>query len=819
MTTFDFNEEGAVSPPDESILTAILACIRKHPTGEDDLSRECQISRSDLKPYIQELLRRDYIYLFAGSYVVTELVPVPAGPRDLTVPLTDAEVRQALPRTLIDLADYLSCSTSEIRAALDRLKTAGLAKKSLSEGGLWFGTNPPKLPPDSDPFGDDIHPVVTPEPTPDPDDLDTDPDEEDPIPVVDYSSTNTGAIVPVLPIRTARDTGAIMQILPLESIHPSPLNPRKEFEESGLAELAASIGQHGLIEPLVVRHAAGPGWETPYELIAGERRFRACQRLNLSHVAVMIREADDNQVVELALVENLQRRDISPLEEAAGFRALQERGYTQKQIGEKVHRSQPAIANAMRLLELPASVQEQIRAGALSPSHGIALCRWKNFPAVVSALAEKVVQESLPVKLLEGEETQILSRLIHSHPDALAPLFRAPFEWTSICKSCPFDAYRSPAENWGQHLCLNPTHYAELREEAERREIEVAQAAEEKLIAERPELAEKGLPRLSDLAGKYETIGTLKWEQVDGCSEACPCRVEALGQNGSLVPVCTDPKRRAQLRSKQSRVERKTAKTTFEQTIRQAKLNLAQDHPAMLARMAAVTLKDLAMSAYASDSAAQFCASEGIPCPALEARIPERGYHESGLANLHNLSQSPVRDLLRFHVLRELKREADQFASDRESRSALAEFLGAPLPELPEEQPELVPVAPPLTTAPSDSYTEAGLRQAKNELKDQLLARDRAIAGLEAQIEHMRAAAQRRRAPCPPSPAWTAEQEAMFSNLTRWLRGMLSGPVHEESLEPGASALASVLIQPETAALWLSMLNGMTGTQPAGDDL
>lgn len=156
----------------------------------------------------------------------------------------------------------------------------------------------------------------------------------------------------------------------LSEIEPNRSQPRRDFDETALGELADSIARHGLLQPIVVRPMPSGG----YQIIAGERRWRACRMAGLSEVPVMIREPDDRALMELALIENLQREDLNAVEEAAGYQALMETyGLTQEQVAETVGRSRSAVANALRLLGLDAAELEALRRGTISAGHARAL--------------------------------------------------------------------------------------------------------------------------------------------------------------------------------------------------------------------------------------------------------------------------------------------------------------------------------------------------------------------------------------------------------------------------------------------------------------
>jgi ParB family chromosome partitioning protein len=163
--------------------------------------------------------------------------------------------------------------------------------------------------------------------------------------------------------------------LPLHKIEPNPLQPRREFDPEALQTLADSIAAHGLIQPLSVREMPN-GY---YQIIAGERRWRAARMANLDEVPVLVLDADDRTVMELALVENLQREDLNPMEEAAGFQTLvDEYGLTQETIAERVGRSRSAVANSLRLLSLSDELADLVRSGTLSAGHARALLSLKD---------------------------------------------------------------------------------------------------------------------------------------------------------------------------------------------------------------------------------------------------------------------------------------------------------------------------------------------------------------------------------------------------------------------------------------------------------
>ena len=187
-------------------------------------------------------------------------------------------------------------------------------------------------------------------------------------------------------------------LLPLQKIEPNRLQPRKSFNEEELASLADSIPQHRVIQPLTVR-LLDTGY---YQIIAGERRWRAARMAGLREVPVVIIEADDKKAMELALIENLQRADLTPIEEARGYQQLiGEYGLTQEQVADRVSKSRPAVANAMRLLSLPDELLSMVESGKLTAGHARALLSIKDERQQL-AVAQKVVNLQLSVRQTEA---------------------------------------------------------------------------------------------------------------------------------------------------------------------------------------------------------------------------------------------------------------------------------------------------------------------------------------------------------------------------------------------------------------------------------
>ena len=214
------------------------------------------------------------------------------------------------------------------------------------------------------------------------------------------------------------DTQGSAVMLGINEITPNRAQPRKRFDEDALAELAQSIGTHGVLQPLLVRPLA----DGSYQLVAGERRWRASRMAGLTEVPVIIREMSDSEATELALVENLQREDLNPVEEARGFQLLIDTyDLTQEQAAERVGKSRPAVTNALRLLVLPESILSMLEDGALSAGHARALLALPEKDDAI-ALANEIVRDGLSVR-----ETERRVKLLRNPAHARVPKKRDTF--------------------------------------------------------------------------------------------------------------------------------------------------------------------------------------------------------------------------------------------------------------------------------------------------------------------------------------------------------------------------------------------------------
>lgn len=205
--------------------------------------------------------------------------------------------------------------------------------------------------------------------------------------------------------------------LPMEQVRPNKEQPRKQFNDETMGELAESIRLHGVIQPINVRRMSS-GY---YEIISGERRWRAAREAGLEEIPAVILEADDRKAMELAMIENLQREDLNPMEEARGFQSLmQEFGMTQEEVARQVGRSRPGVANALRLLNLSRELAEYVEADILSAGHARAILGL-NDPNQRKALADRAVQRQLSVRQTEELVRQLNAQMERPQPESSPP--------------------------------------------------------------------------------------------------------------------------------------------------------------------------------------------------------------------------------------------------------------------------------------------------------------------------------------------------------------------------------------------------------------
>ncbi len=350
--------------------------------------------------------------------------------------------------------------------------------------------------------------------------------------------------------------------VPLAKVRPSTFNPRRRFDEAQLQELADSIREHGLLEPIVVRPVnLGVAIDTgkTWEIVAGERRYRACTMAGLTEIPVRVHTAlSDEAALKLAIIENVQRVDLDPVEEAEGYRALAALGMKQREIAESVHRSQPAVANAMRLLDLPADVQERISRGELTASHGVALASWKQLPRVASRLAALAVACNWTSKETEKPFDLNNSPIWNLKADGfLRDMYDAVFD-RNRCQACPFEAFRNPG-GAGHGYCFKPEHFDELNTAAKAQRDEQSKRL---LEAKRQSAAIEGkeLFQLSgmslDLYARLENAD----EVPAGCRPDCEHRTQAIDRYGSVITICLDPKCHNRLKMAATRSDNKAGR-------------------------------------------------------------------------------------------------------------------------------------------------------------------------------------------------------------------------------------------------------------------
>jgi ParB family transcriptional regulator, chromosome partitioning protein len=187
----------------------------------------------------------------------------------------------------------------------------------------------------------------------------------------------------------------MQKVVTIAEVHPSPLNPRKFFAEGDLDDLANSLAKKGFVQPIITRADPAGG----YEIVAGERRWRAAQKAGLHQVPIIVRELDDKDMMEMAIIENVQRADLNPIEEAAGYNELIQRfQYTQEQLAETIGKSRSHLANTLRLLKLPEKVQALLQEGKISAGHARALIGRED----AEVLAHRVIENGLNVRDIEA---------------------------------------------------------------------------------------------------------------------------------------------------------------------------------------------------------------------------------------------------------------------------------------------------------------------------------------------------------------------------------------------------------------------------------
>ena len=231
-----------------------------------------------------------------------------------------------------------------------------------------------------------------------------------------------GALLGDIPETTANSP---YQLLPIHKIEPNPNQPRRDFDPEELEALSQSIAEHGVVQPLTVRQLPS-GY---YQIIAGERRWRASRMANLFEIPAVIIEADDKKAMELALIENLQRQDLNPVEEALGYQSLiGEYGLTQEETAKRVGKSRPAVTNALRLLNLCPEVLDMLREGKLSSGHARAVLSLSN-PKQQQEVAQKIAALDLSVR-----QAEMLCKNLNKPQEEVKPVTALEVDYVAECE-------------------------------------------------------------------------------------------------------------------------------------------------------------------------------------------------------------------------------------------------------------------------------------------------------------------------------------------------------------------------------------------------
>lgn len=325
-------------------------------------------------------------------------------------------------------------------------------------------------------------------------------------------------------------------LLRITDIEPNPVNPRKSFDQAALEELAASIREVGVLQPVVVVPAG-----ERYRLVAGERRWRAAQLAGREEIPAIVREdLSREQEAQITLIENLQRRDLNPIEEARGLQALtRDHGWTQEALAEKLGVTQGHISNRIRLLELPEEVQDSISRGILSAAHGRALLTIKAVPAFLKEMAAEAVEEGWSSRELEE---RINSKIRYGKAKVLFKdttiTWENPVFDTSECEGCRYVVRitdRWADDDKKKPYCLNPKCWEKKQKEA--------QDLKRKQEKEKLKAKGKTLLKLDKLpSDSYVRFSSHEMSQIDRAKcEGCENRTAAEGYGGELVEICLNP--------------------------------------------------------------------------------------------------------------------------------------------------------------------------------------------------------------------------------------------------------------------------------------
>ncbi|MDD2492280.1 MAG: ParB/RepB/Spo0J family partition protein, partial [Bacteroidales bacterium] len=365
-------------------------------------------------------------------------------------------------------------------------------------------------------------------------------------------AANRGLIEPEPP------AAAGAQMVPVERLYPNPNNPRKRFDQDELDKLTASVRQLGVLSPILVVQDG-----EKYRIVAGERRYRAAKAAGLEEVPVLIREFTPEQEFEIMLTENIQRKDLDPIEEAQAFQTAVEQGWKQTELAERLGISQAQVANRIRLLKLPEKVREDISHEILSAGHGLALAKVAHAPELTKEIVSHIVEDEVPV----SQAGKVVDHYIASEGKPLySPVYNAPeFDTQKICikTKCKMRVHGKHRFSNTEHLyCLNTECWEKHQEEAKKK------ALAEKLQEVAKEIGRddiSDIPILDKLPlDNYEVFRSYSSVKLESCPVDCENLQDAV-KYGEIIKACLNPgcwhEKEKAIKREQNREKREIAQT------------------------------------------------------------------------------------------------------------------------------------------------------------------------------------------------------------------------------------------------------------------
>ena len=456
-------------------------------------------------------------------------------------------------------------------------------------------------------------------------------------------------------------------MIPIGQIGPNPYQPRLQFDEEEMAELIASVRERGVQQPILVRTTpkAKPNGQAkektppaPYQLVAGERRLRACKAAKRRFIPAIVRDdLSDVQSAELALLENVQRSNLNVIEEARAFRRLMlDFRMKEERIAKKVGKSVATVKDTLRLLALPGEVQTLLIARKLTASHGQQLLRLSPFESVCREVALRAATEGIPATSL-AQEALPGARQLRDSKLIVELDFRTRFDWKSECGSCPHKAYVVS----GYHsYCLKPDEYQRKQNEAiERSKQEAARILDEAKKSEDGEVDTESLPPNS-----YRDLTHA--DLPAGCCETCPCRSATTDPRDPTKKraICLDPSRFSELVQAERKAYEETRQRKFTEFWREAirRLNDGEQEPVV--SWATLALWPLAKGAHLRYGELQSWNELGAQVSReLSLDLPWQSWQDDELSMaqlLAELKSVKTDDLLRFFGALLLAQEALQ---------------------------------------------------------------------------------------------------------------------------------------------------------------